>query len=296
MDPRDGRAGVGCATRRGLGVDLERHHDRREFDRSSPGLVDRAVAEKWCAGPDDFDFAADYSDRIYTRFSDARARQCRTNDALAAARGRINVAAAWELLADHGVRADGGASWGPSDHPLGGLMGATVCMHAGFGPVRGSQTTGSWVSEIPASGVPATHWVTGTAAPCLSVRVPVWFDAVEAAGLPDRGPAPGGTYAPGTLWWDHEDLHRTVLRDYPLLRGLVEPDRDEVQARIDGVAAAALSGTVEDRVECTRMAFAEVADAYRRWLDAVHPAAPSKAGRNPFHRAWRGFDKAAGWA
>jgi secernin len=264
-----------------------------QFDRSSPGLVDRAVAEKWCAGPDDFDFAADYSDRIYTRFSDARARQCRTNDALAAARGRINVAAAWELLADHGVRADGGASWGPSDHPLGGLMGATVCMHAGFGPVRGSQTTGSLVSELPVGGLQATHWVTGTAAPCLSVRVPVWFDAVEAAGLPDRGPAPGGTYAPGTLWWDHEDLHRTVLRDYPLLRGLVEPDRDEVQARIDGVAAAALSGTVEDRVECTRMAFAEVADAYRRWLEAVRPAAPSKARRNPFHRAWRGFDKAA---
>ena len=138
--------------------------------------------------------------------------------------------------------------------------------------------------------------MTGTAAPCLSVRVPVWFDAVEAAGLPDRGPAPGGTYAPGTLWWDHEDLHRTILLDYPRLRGLIEPDRREVQARIDGLAAAAVSGSVEDRVECTRIAFAEVADAYRRWLDVVRPAAPSKAGRNPFHRAWRGFDKAAGRA
>ena len=75
-----------------------------QFDRSSPGLVDRAVAEKWCAGPDTFDFGVDYSDRIYTRFSDARSRQCRTNDALAAARGRVDVAGAWELLADHGAR------------------------------------------------------------------------------------------------------------------------------------------------------------------------------------------------
>ncbi len=63
-----------------------------QFDRSSPGLVDRAVAKKWCAGPDDFDFAADYSDLIYTTFSDARVRQCRTSDALAAARGRVDVA------------------------------------------------------------------------------------------------------------------------------------------------------------------------------------------------------------
>ncbi len=167
-----------------------------QFDRSSPGLVDRAVAAKWCSGPDDFDFAADYSDRIYTRFSDARARQCRTSDALSATRGRVDVAGAWQLLADHGVRADGKAGWGPSHHPVGGLIGATVCMHAGFGPVRGSQTTGSWISELPAAGgAPATHWVTGTAAPCLSVRVPVWFDAVEAAGLPDRGPVPTGAYA-----------------------------------------------------------------------------------------------------
>jgi dipeptidase len=265
-----------------------------EFDRSSPGLVDRAVVEKWCAGPDDFDFAADYSDRIYTRFSDARSRQCRTNDALLAARGRIDVAGAWELLADHGARADHRGDWGPSDHPVGGLFGATVCMHAGFGPVRGSQTTGSWVSVLPAGGRPATHWVTGTAAPCLSVRVPVWFDALEAAGLPDRGPTPGGTYLRGSLWWDHEDLHRTILMDYPRLRGFIESDRREVQARIDGWAAAAVAGTVEDRVECTRSTFAETADAYGRWREIVAAAAPATSGRSPYHRAWRGFDKSAG--
>ena len=210
-----------------------------------------------------------------------------------AARGRVDVAGAWELLADHGARADARADWGPSDHPVGGLIGATVCMHAGFGPVRGSQTTGSWVSELPAGGSPATHWVTGTAAPCLSVRVPVWFDAVEAAGLPDRGPAPGGTYSPGSLWWDHEDLHRTVLMDYPRLRGLIEPDRREVQARIDALAAVAVSGGVQDRVECTRTAFAEAIEAYRRWLGDVRRAAPVKVRLNPYHRAWRGFDRAA---
>jgi hypothetical protein len=263
------------------------------FDRSSPGLIGRAVAEKWCSGPDDFDFAADYSDRIYTTFSDARVRQCRTNDALSAAGGRVDVTGAWELLADHGARADGRLDWGPADHPVGGLLGQTVCAHAGFGPVRVSQTSGSWVSELQTGGRPATHWVTATAAPCLSIRVPVWFDSVEAAGLPDRGPAPGGTYSPGSLWWDHEDMHRTVLLDYPRLRGLVEPDRREVQARIDAAAAAAVAGGVQERVECTRAAFGEAMDAYRRWLGDVRRAAPGTVGLNPYHRAWRRFDRAA---
>ena len=252
-----------------------------QFDRSSPDLVERAVAAKWCSGPDSFDFAADYSDRIYTRFSDARARQCRTSDALAAAQGRMDVAGAWGLLADHGQRSDGRPGWSPADHPVGGLLGQTVCAHAGYGPVRVSQTTGSWVSELPAGDAPATHWVTGTAAPCLSLRVPVWFDAVDAAGLPDRGPAPGGTYAPGALWWDHEDLHRSVLLDYARLRGLIEPGRREVQERIDGWAAAAVAGSVQDRVECTRLAFAEAADAYRRWLVTVRPASAVEGGPQP---------------
>ena len=265
-----------------------------EFDRSSPGLVTRAVAEKWCAGPSDFDFAANYSDRIYTTFSDARARQCRTRDSLSAARGRVDVAAAWELLADHGARADGRTDWGPADHPVGGLIGATVCMHAGFGPVRVSQTTGSWISELPVGDAPATHWVTGTSAPCLSLRLPVWFDALDTGGLPDRGPAPGARHAPGSLWWDHEELHRLVLRDYARLRALIESDRREVQARIDRAASQAVRGSVEARVICTRDAFAAAADAYARWVDVVRAVAPARAGRGPFHHAWRGFDKAAG--
>jgi secernin len=275
-----------------------------DFDRCSDGLVELAVSKKWSASADAFDFGADYSDRIYTRFSDARVRQCRTNDALSAGWGGLDVPALWQLLADHGQRSDGRADWSPADHPVGGLLGQTVCAHAGFGPVRVSQTTGSWVSQLPAPPDPgdgqtadptrATHWVTGTSAPCLSIRKPVWFDAAAAAGLPDQGPAPTGKYASGTLWWDHEDLHRTVLLDYARLRGLIDGDRRAVQEQIDRAAAAALLGSVEDRVECTRACFELARDAEARWLGIVRAAAPTQASRNPFHRAWRGFDKVAG--
>jgi dipeptidase len=264
-----------------------------QYDRASPGLVERAVDQKWCAGPDEFDFGADYSDRIYTTFSDARVRQCRTSDALGASRGRIDVPQAWAMLADHGERADGRTDWSPADHPVGGLLGQTVCAHAGFGPVRVSQTTGSWVSHLRPDGGPDTHWVSGTSAPCLSLRKPLWFDALSLAGLPDMGAPPGKLAEPGSLWWDHEELHRLVLRDYPRLRGLIEGDRRAVQEQIDTMAAEAEQGTVEDRVAGSRAAVALAAEAEARWVRDVRAAAPVKVARGPYQRAWRGFDRAA---
>ncbi len=264
-----------------------------DFDRASDGLVAHAVAKGWCPAPDRFDFAAQYSDRIYTRFSDARVRQCRTADALAAAGSGVDVAGAWALLADHGARAELDPGWGPAAHPGGGLLGQSVCAHAGFGPVRVSQTTGSWVSHLR-GGAPDTHWVSGTAAPCLSLRRPLWFDAIGIEGLPPMGSPPTGTYRPGSLWWDNEDLHRTVLRDYLRLRALIEPERAEVQRRIDDLAMAAVAGTPEDRAECSRLVFEEAASAGRRWLAMVRSTAPASGGRGPFARAWRGFDRAAG--
>jgi secernin len=267
-----------------------------EFDEASAGLVRTAVARGWADGPEGFDVGAVYSDRVYTRFSDARVRQCRTSDGLTAGAGRMDVARAWAMLTDHGARADVRPDWSPRDHALGGLLGQTVCAHAGFGPVRVSQTTGSWVSDLGPGGedVPDTHWVSPTAAPCLSLRMPLWFDALAAAGMPDTGRAPGRTYTRGSLWWDHEDLHRTVLRDYPRLRGLIAEDRTRVQRHIDTLAAEALRGTVEDRVACSKEAFAEAGESYRRWTGLVEEQAPRQPGRTPYHLAWRRFDRGCG--
>lgn len=270
------------------------------FDRSSPGLVDHAVARGWTPTPEEFDFGSQYSDRVYTRFSDSRARQCRTADALSSS-GGMALDRAWSLLCDHGARADASADWSPADHPVMGLLGQTVCAHAGFGPIRISQTTGSWLSEL-ASGALAssagvdTHWVTGTAAPCLSVRMPLWFDALAAAGTPDLGAPPAGTYALGSLWWEHEDLHRAVLTDYPRLRGLFASERADLQASIDARAEAARHGSTADRIECSRWAAAEVLAATRRWRDSVGARAPRHARLSAYQRAWRGFDRAAGRA
>ena len=52
--------------------------------------------------------------------------------------------------------------------------------------------------------------MTGTSATDLSIFKPLFF----GMGLPDMGPAPGGTYTEGALWWTHERLHRRAMADY----------------------------------------------------------------------------------
>jgi dipeptidase len=255
------------------------HH--RDADLSSPGLVDEAVRRGWCTGPDDFDFAADYSDRIYTRFSDARPRQCRTEGVLASAAGMVTPALAMQLLRDHGDRG-AAADWTPAR----GLLGQDVCAHAGFGPVRVSQSVGSMVAHLVPDEPPSV-WVTGTSAPCTSVFKPVWFDG----GLPDLGPTPTGTYDSAALWWRHEDLHRASLAHYPDAIATYATERDRMEADLLERADKARAGSSEDRATLTTQAFAEADAAERRWL------AQLPAGRRPtrglYGRAWAGFDRAA---
>jgi secernin len=122
-----------------------------------------------------------------------------------------------ETLADHGP----GAS-APRYSLVNGGM-AAPCMHAG-GLAANSQTTASWVAELrPGS---TAHWVTATAAPCTSLYKPV-----QVTSPLDLAPEPSGWYDPGALWWQHEVLHRMVMRDPVATSALFRPERDAVQAR-----------------------------------------------------------------
>ena len=185
-------------------------------------------------------FARQHSDRLRTAASRGRARQALTQVRAGRASGVGDLMAA---LADHGGGAvvprysviDGGA--------------AAPCMHAG-GLASNSQTTASWVAELRPDG--AAHWVTATAAPCTSL-----FKPVQVSSSIDLAPQPSDRYDPATLWWRHEVLHRTAMRDpagaYPLFR----PERDAVQARW---LAAPPSPAA---------AFAEADELLARWTAAV---------------------------
>ncbi len=187
------------------------------WDKASKNLVSTAIEKGWCKSAADFDFARCYSDPLYTRFSDAKNRQVCTTKNLQASKGEITPELMMALLRTHSV--DRSSEWRP-DH---GIIGADVCMHSGWGPVRLSQTTGSLVTHMEKELT--THWVTGTSAPCTSIFKPVWMDS----GVPDFGKPPQGAYSKDSMFWKHEEVHRSILVDYAERIKLIESEQKELE-------------------------------------------------------------------
>jgi secernin len=245
-----------------------------QWDLASDDLVRYAVERGWCKGRDDFHFGRCYSDFLYTTFSDSRSRQSCTMDLLRSQQGRITVETVMQALRDHGPEA------GPGWRPWRGIRGASVCMHAAFGPIRFSQTTGSLVSHL-APGV-QTHYVTGTAAPCTSIFKPVWL----GAELPDTGPVPTGTYDEATLFWRHETLHRATLRDYGARVGLYQQERDVLEGRFVEGARACRDQPLAERSAYSKRCFAEADEAEAHWTERVLEAEPTTRPRLLYSLAW----------
>ena len=251
------------------------------FDRASADLVSHAVSKGWCKSEADFNFSECYSDFVYTNFAAGKHRSCRIGELLAAHAGEIDLPFAMGLLRDHGLAAD--EDWLPGK----GVLGAEVCMHASFGPVRGSQTTGAMVSHLEATRY--THWLTGTSATCTSVFKPVWIDA----GLPDHTPAPTGTYDHATTWWRHENLHREVLRDYATRIKVIEAERDALEASFLTQVDELMDVSQETRAAFTQRCFGDVVKSEAAWLAEVIDL-PISHRRPLLDRfAWQGFDRQA---
>lgn len=253
-------------------------HERRSFTYhnsflvADPGgaLVLETAGRKWAVERVDGgvrtisnvltipDFARRYGERLRTAVCRARVRQ-----RLTTLGARADVGSLMALLRSHGDRA-----W-PRYALSSGAM-AAPCMHAG-GLLAASQTTASWVSEIRRDG--ALHWATATAAPCVSLFKPVRVTEPQAPG-----PAPTDRFDERALWWRHERLHRSALRDPSSAQFLAE--RDDVQSRwlLDPPASGE--------------AFREANELLERWTQAL----PLADDRRPWwvRRYWRERDRRAG--
>jgi dipeptidase len=256
-----------------------------EWDLASPGLVEHAIEKGRCKSRDDFHFARCYSDRIYTNLDGCKARQRRSTELLEAQRGRITVETMMDALRDHGPQSTDDPAWNPSK----GLLMDTLCVHASMGPLRPSQTTGAMVAHLTPDL--QTLWLTGTSATCTGIFKPVYLDG---AGLPLLGSKPTGIYDPQSLWWTHERLHRTVIRDYASRMHLYREQREvleasfvleaeELRARLRSVNSAERPARLK---RFTVSCFDRAADATARWTNTVSSAPVRKRPSLLFSLAW----------
>jgi len=251
-----------------------------EWDMASPDLVDYALERKYCKDRSNFNFAKCYSDFIYTTFADGRRRQCFTSSTLNKSKGKINFGLLMSLLRNHEPLPGG---WSPDR----GIIGQDVCAHAGFGPIRISQTTGSMVSSLSSEG--DIHWVTATSTPCTAIFKPVWLDA----GVPDMGAEPGGEYNPDSLWWRHEILQREVQKDYKTRLAVFIKERDLLETAFLHKALSLKTASREDRRSFSDECFRQSSEAERRWAESVK-SAPIKRKPTLYHSiAWQSFNKKA---
>ncbi len=253
----------------------------KSFDQSSPHLISTALQNGWCKASADFDFARCYSDFLYTTFGDGQTRHTCTHNYLSSHTGSLAPADMIAALQQHPHAVD--EAWSPDR----ALMGSDVCMHVGFGPIRINQTTGSMVSWLhPDKPI---HWLTGTAAPCLSLFKPVWIDS----GLPDLGTSPTGEYQPHTYWWEHEKLHRAVMLDYHHRKALISEEQQSLQEKFLKMALEANQEPPQTRLEITRQCFAESLAFSQKWAAVVSGERIQKPAAIWYKSAWNKINREA---
>ncbi len=247
-----------------------------EYDLASANLIDLAIQKGISRSASKFNLAKDYSDFLFTTFGKGRARRETTICVLDEQKGKVSIESMMATLRHHKHK---------NFDPQHSVTDVDVCMHAGLGPIRVSQSTASMVVYLD-----ETHpiiFATGTSAPCTSIFKPFWMDAASGLNL---GPAPT-SHADSSLYWTHEKLHRATLLNYPERIKTYAADRDELETRFIQGALKLQHAPARDRADFTNQCLAESAAAEAEWLKRVE-AVPAK--KSFLHSmAWNGFNQKA---
>ena len=186
-----------------------------DFDLSSENVILYATKRKWRKIGATFNFKKAYSDKFYTRLSQANRRRSLINEMLGEQAKKLSAGEAMGLLSIHNVEE---AKFHPSKCTT-----ASICRHA-TGCFNRAQTTGSMVAEIR-KNAPHTIWLTGTSMPCLSVFKPFFFGGDNLMG-PETRPS---AIPDQSLWWRVEKLHREMAKDYLSSQQEIQAERKALQ-------------------------------------------------------------------
>ncbi|CAF1268035.1 unnamed protein product [Rotaria sp. Silwood1] len=183
------------------------------FDEYSNNLIEQAIENRWCHSIEDFHFQKCYSGFsfypkefynafIKTHFASGQIRQHRSKDLIENLSKKSNEKSFQFTLIDmFNVLRDHQYS---RNSPSNGLTNVDICMHAGFGPIKFNQTTGSLVSVIPTSNnsIPVHYLV--------SESIPPSFISSSNNSISN----PSLTYSSNNIWWKSEIINRNIIKYY----------------------------------------------------------------------------------
>lgn len=252
-----------------------------EWDMISDGLIAYACERKWCQDARHFNFAQAFSDFFFTKFSQGCERRCHVMEQLETQQGKIDLPLLKQILRSHQLNPQ-------QSYPDRSLTAWNVCMHAAPGPIRNSQSVASLITQYRKDET--IHWVTGTSAPCLSVFKPVWLPA----GLPDIGPEPSNIYDENGLWWQHECIHRTILKDFPTRQALLAPAIADLEDQIQIVVNEMKSADMKNRQDATKKAFRMEKELYPAWLSQLDQTPCKRRNAFYYQNYWQKNNRKAG--
>ena len=194
-----------------------------DYDMTSAGIEDFAIRRGLYKGKGPLDFRKTFEAPLMPFLARSRRRlesACNAIQTIPEADSPADFSTAMDILRTHRH---------PDGPPASGSN-ADICMHAA-GPVRRSQTTGSMVSLLEKDR--ATHLLTGTSTPCLSV-----FKPVDVSGDdPFYVLNPDGKTVEGSLWRRFEPVHRHALFSGEIRDMLRRSARRAEEKMLAGLAA-----------------------------------------------------------
>lgn len=199
------------------------------------------------------DFRAAFADEAMELACGATPRESAAQRILDARKGSITVADMADILRHVGDDAEA------YDVCYEGVP-DKICMHAAPHEDRAWQATGAMIAESGEDGI--VVWMTGTSATDLSIFKPLLF----GARMPEVGPAPLGTYTDGSLWWEHERLHRRAMADYGALKPEIRADFDALERSFYAEARSVLMQPETAQTQFVADCWQRAASATQSWI------------------------------
>ena len=194
-----------------------------DFHGLSKNAIPFARKKGWIKKGENFNFRKSYSTWLMPKLAACTNRRDQSESACSKLE-KFYVEDAFELLRSHKIKhgsteANGTGAFEP-------FRGKTdsICMHAS-GLFTPHQTVGSMVVELRQES-PPTVWLTGTSAPCLSIYKPFYFgnDILNEENFI----CPSSTFDT-SYWWQWEELHRSILKNYADKISYIRLERDELE-------------------------------------------------------------------